>query len=97
MKFTLLGLPGLILIEPQIFEDRRGWFFESYRHDVFSKNGISDRFVQDNRSRSSKGVLRGLHYQLSPMAQAKLVSVTAGKVWDVAVDIRKSSKTFGCQ
>ena len=94
-KFTPLEIPDVILIEPKIFADARGFFYESYREDVFAQAGIKERFVQDNRSRSCKGVLRGLHYQLPPMAQAKLVSVTAGKVWDIAVDIRKSSKTFG--
>ena len=95
MKFTPVGIPGLILIEPRVFEDGRGWFFESYRHDVFSKNGIPDRFLQDNESKSSLGVLRGLHYQVEPHAQAKLVRILEGKVFDVVVDIRPGSPTFG--
>ena len=95
MKFTPLGIPGLILIEPRVFEDGRGYFFENYRHDVFSQNGIPERFVQDNESRSSLGALRGLHYQIQPHAQAKLVRVLKGKIFDVVVDIRQDSKTFG--
>lgn len=94
-KFTPLEIPDVILIEPKIFSDPRGFFFESYREDFFAEAGIKDRFLQDNHSLSSKGVLRGLHYQLEPAAQAKLVSVTAGRVLDIAVDIRRSSKTFG--
>lgn len=96
MKFTPLDIPGLVLIEPRIFDDSRGYFFESYRYDVFSKNGIHDRFVQDNESKSSLGVLRGLHYQIESYAQAKLVRVLKGKVFEVAVDIRPGSATFGC-
>lgn len=95
MKFTSLHLPGLVLIEPRVFQDGRGYFFESYRRDLFVKNGIQDSFVQDNESRSSLGALRGLHYQIEPRAQAKLVRVLKGKVFDVAVDIRPGSKTFG--
>ena len=95
MKFTPIGLPGLVLIEPRIFKDNRGYFFESYRHDVFSKNGIPERFVQDNESQSSLGTLRGLHYQIEPYAQAKLVRVLKGKVFEVVVDIRPDSPTFG--
>lgn len=95
MKFTPLAIPDVVLIEPKVYHDLRGYFYESYREDFFAKSGIRDRFVQDNCSRSSKGVLRGLHYQLPPMAQAKLVRVTAGRVYDVAVDLRKKSKTFG--
>ena len=96
VKFISLGLPGLLLIEPRVFEDSRGYFFESYRRDLFLKNGISEDFVQDNESRSSLGALRGLHYQIEPRAQAKLVRVLKGKVFDVAVDIRPGSETFGC-
>ncbi len=95
MKLTPLPIAGLILIEPRLFTDDRGFFFESYRRDLFVKNGISDSFVQDNESRSSLGALRGLHYQIEPFAQAKLVRVLKGKVFDVAVDIRPGSKTFG--
>ncbi len=97
MKFTALDIPGLVLIEPRLFTDGRGYFFESYRRDLFIKNGIQDSFVQDNESRSSMGALRGLHYQIEPLAQAKLVRVLKGKVFDVAVDIREGSKTFGKQ
>ena len=95
MKFIPLDIPEVMLIEPKVFPDARGYFYESYREDVFAKNGIHTHFVQDNCSRSSKGALRGLHYQIAPTTQAKLVRVTAGEVFDVAVDIRKSSKTFG--
>lgn len=94
-KFTPLEIPDVILIEPIVHNDARGFFYESYREDSFAGAGIKDRFIQDNHSLSAKGVLRGLHYQLPPMAQAKLVSVTAGRVLDIAVDIRRSSKTFG--
>lgn len=94
-KFTRLEIPDVILIEPKINLDSRGFFYESYREDAFAQEGISDRFVQDNRSCSHAGVLRGLHYQLPPRAQSKLVSVFRGRVFDVAVDIRRSSKTFG--
>jgi dTDP-4-dehydrorhamnose 3,5-epimerase len=95
MKFKALSIPDVILIEPRVFEDSRGFFYESYREDLFSQNGITQKFVQDNHSRSTKGVLRGLHYQIAPRAQAKLVRVVRGEVFDVAVDIRKDSKTFG--
>ena len=96
MKFIPTKIEGVVIIEPNVFEDSRGFFYESYRKDEFSKNGIHGEFVQDNRSRSVKGVLRGLHYQLAPHEQAKLVSVVSGKAFDVAVDIRPGSKTFGC-
>lgn len=95
MKFIPLEIPEVKLIEPKVYPDSRGYFYESYREDEFAQNGIHERFVQDNCSRSSKGVLRGLHYQIPPAAQAKLVRVTAGEVYDVAVDLRKNSKTFG--
>lgn len=95
MQFEKLKLEGLVLITPKIFEDDRGFFLESYNKKVFAENGINIDFVQDNYSESSKGVLRGLHYQIEPFVQDKLVCVTRGKVWDVAVDIRKKSKTFG--
>lgn len=88
--------PDLIVIEPRIFADERGWFMESYNQAVFEQAvGHAVSFVQDNHSFSKRGVLRGLHYQLPPHAQGKLVRVTQGRVWDVAVDIRKSSPTFG--
>jgi dTDP-4-dehydrorhamnose 3,5-epimerase len=85
----------VILIEPKLFGDSRGFFYESYREDLFAQNGIGARFVQDNQSRSAKGSLRGLHYQISPMEQSKLVRVVSGEVFDVVVDIRPGSKTFG--
>jgi dTDP-4-dehydrorhamnose 3,5-epimerase len=96
MKITRLAIPDIILIEPDVFGDERGFFFESFNQKAFDDaTGLSSTFVQDNHSRSSKGVLRGLHYQLLPKAQGKLVRVTQGEVFDVAVDIRKSSPTFG--
>jgi dTDP-4-dehydrorhamnose 3,5-epimerase len=93
-EFKHLKIPDLILIEPKIFHDERGFFLEAYKSSDFRRNGINVDFVQDNLAKSDRGVLRGLHYQLPPMAQGKLVSVIKGKVWDVAVDIRKSSPTF---
>ena len=96
MKVTDTQIPGVKLIEPLVFEDERGFFFESFNHKKFEEAiGYSVSFVQDNHSKSSKGVLRGLHYQLPPYAQGKLVRVVQGEVFDVAVDIRKSSPTFG--
>ena len=88
------SIPNVLIIQPKIHKDNRGYFFESYKKTNFSKNGLPTEFVQDNQSQSSKGVLRGLHYQLKH-AQGKLVSVIMGKVLDVAVDIRKGSPTFG--
>jgi dTDP-4-dehydrorhamnose 3,5-epimerase len=95
MSFTTCNIPGVIVIELTVFEDSRGYFFESYNQSVFKQNGIDYPFVQDNQSKSSYGVIRGLHYQLHPHAQAKLVRVLDGKILDVAVDIRKGSPTFG--
>lgn len=95
MKFTRLEIPDIILIEPKVFEDSRGMFFEFYHQLEFQKNGILPMFVQDNHSLSNRGILRGLHYQIDSKAQAKLVRVTRGEVYDVVVDIRKKSKTFG--
>ena len=95
MKFIQTSLPGVVLIQPAAFEDPRGFFFESYRKDIFARNGIPTEFVQENHSRSARGVLRGLHYQTGPKAQAKLMRVVKGEAFDVVVDIRKSSKTFG--
>lgn len=94
-SFKTLDLPGLMLIEGCVFPDSRGFFMESYKRSEFRQAGITDEFVQDNHSRSSKGVLRGLHYQKPPHAQSKLVRVVRGMVWDVAVDIRRGSPTFG--
>ena len=96
MKVTPLNIPDVLLIEPRVFEDARGFFFESFREDVFKKEtSLNVSFVQDNHSKSSQGVLRGLHYQLPPHAQGKLVRVIQGEVLDVAVDIRESSPTCG--
>jgi len=94
MKYTKLNIPDVILIEPQVFGDERGFFMETWRADEF-KSTIADlSFVQDNHSKSSQGILRGLHYQIK-QAQGKLVRVTTGKVFDVAVDLRKHSPFFG--
>lgn len=95
MHLTHTSLLGLWILEPKVFEDARGWFFESYNEKVFEELGITAKFVQDNVSYSRKGVLRGLHYQLEPMAQGKLVRVSKGEVFDVSVDIRRGSPTFG--
>ncbi|GAB4576216.1 MAG: dTDP-4-dehydrorhamnose 3,5-epimerase [Anaerolineae bacterium] len=96
MIFERLPLNGLILITPRVFEDERGFFLERYNQRVFQEQGGIDlMFVQDNHSRSTRGVLRGLHYQLPPFAQDKLVWVTRGEVFDVAVDLRLTSPTFG--
>ena len=96
MKITTLKIPDVLLIESSVFEDSRGFFFESFRQDLFQKETSLDvSFVQDNHSKSHQGVLRGLHYQLPPHAQGKLVHVIQGEVFDIAVDIRQSSPTFG--
>ena len=96
MKFTSQSIPDVILIEPAIHSDNRGYFVETFRQDVFEEElGFQVSFIQDNESKSTKGVLRGLHYQLPPYTQAKLARVIKGSVLDVAVDIRKSSPTFG--
>ncbi len=94
MKFIPLSIPDVILIEPKVFGDDRGFFMETWNEKDFAENGIDARFVQDNHSMSAKGILRGLHYQ-SNQIQGKIVRVTAGQVFDVAVDIRKSSPWFG--
>ena len=94
-EFKRLEIPGVILITPKVFSDERGFFMESYKESEFKANGINFEFKQDNHSKSSKNVLRGLHYQLEPYAQGKLVRVITGKIFDVAVDIRKGSPTFG--
>ena len=94
-KFTKTEIPDVIIFEPAVFADSRGYFMETYNEKLLTDNGITNKFVQDNQSKSTKGVLRGLHYQMEPYAQAKLVRVTKGKVLDVAVDIRKGSPTFG--
>jgi len=96
LKFTAQSIADVILIEPTVHGDDRGYFVETFRQDLFEEAlGYQINFVQDNESKSTKGVLRGLHYQLPPYAQAKLVRVIEGSVLDVAVDIRKSSPTFG--
>lgn len=96
MKATSLALPEVLLLEPRLFEDARGWFYESFNARGFAAaTGLDVEFVQDNHSRSARGVLRGLHYQLPPAAQGKLVRVVAGEVLDVAVDVRKSSPDYG--
>ena len=95
MEFRKTSIEGLIEIKPRIFKDSRGYFFESYQQKLFQENGISEIFVQDNQSYSTKGVLRGLHLQKEPYAQGKLVRVVMGKVLDVAVDVRPGSPTFG--
>jgi len=95
MPFHTCHIQGLVIVEPAIFADSRGYFFESYNEGLFKKNGIEATFVQDNQSRSMYGVIRGLHYQQPPHAQAKLVRVLEGKILDVAVDIRKNSPTYG--
>jgi dTDP-4-dehydrorhamnose 3,5-epimerase len=96
MKFTRLSIPDVILFEPKVFEDDRGYFYETFRQDILEEFlGFNITFCQDNESKSTYGVLRGLHYQLAPHAQTKLVRVIQGAVLDVAVDIRKGSPTFG--
>lgn len=96
MNFIKTSMEGLTLIEPKVFRDERGFFLESYSFQEFRDNGIDIQFVQDNHSRSNvAGVLRGLHYQDPPFAQNKLLRVTRGSVYDVAVDLRKNSPTFG--
>jgi len=94
MKIIETSLPGVIIIEPKVFRDERGYFLETFREDKLSEAGINKKFVQQNHSRSTKGTLRGLHYQLAH-PQGKLVRVARGKVFDVAVDIRIGSPTFG--
>jgi dTDP-4-dehydrorhamnose 3,5-epimerase len=95
MKYTETEIPGVWVIEPNVFADARGYFMEAYKEHEFEENIGKIHFIQDNESCSTKGVLRGLHYQLAPYAQSKLVRVIQGKVLDVAVDIRKNSPTFG--
>lgn len=94
MEFIPTSIPDVVLIKPKVFEDPRGFFMETYREEFFAANGMPNRFVQENHSRSQKGVLRGLHYQIH-QAQGKLLRVIAGEIFDVAVDIRLSSPTFG--
>ena len=95
MKVLKTEIRGLLVVKPDIFEDERGYFFESYNEKKFSESGIDIKFVQDNQSKSNYGVIRGLHYQLEPHSQAKLVRVLDGTIYDVAVDLRKGPPTFG--
>ncbi len=95
MPFITTDIPDLLVFEPKVFADSRGYFFESYNENIFLAQGLNIRFVQDNQSSSSYGVIRGLHYQLNPHAQTKLVRVLAGRIMDVAVDVRNGSPTYG--
>jgi dTDP-4-dehydrorhamnose 3,5-epimerase len=95
MAFIETPISGLVIFEPTVFYDERGYFFESYNRKVWADAGISVDFVQSNQARSTQGVLRGLHYQLAPMAQSKLVRVVEGEVLDVVVDLREDSPTYG--
>ncbi|MBN1242930.1 MAG: dTDP-4-dehydrorhamnose 3,5-epimerase [Spirochaetales bacterium] len=94
-EFRRDSIDGLIIVEPRAFPDERGFFMETYKDSEFARAGIVGPFVQDNHSMSARGVLRGLHFQRAPHAQGKLVRVVAGRVWDVAVDLRQGSPTFG--
>ena len=94
-NFKSLAIAEVILVEPKVFEDERGFFMETYKMPDFVASGIKENFVQDNHSRSTKGVLRGLHYQNPPFAQGKLVRAVLGEIFDVAVDVRKGSPTYG--
>lgn len=95
MPFIKTEFPGLLIFEPKIWEDDRGYFFESYNQKILSAEGVEINFVQDNQARSELGVIRGLHYQMDPFAQIKLIRVLSGNILDVAVDIRKGSPTYG--
>jgi dTDP-4-dehydrorhamnose 3,5-epimerase len=95
MPFTRTEFPGLVIFEPVVYEDSRGYFFESFSEKTLLNEGIDTRFVQDNQARSKYGVIRGLHYQLMPFPQAKFIRVLSGKILDVVVDIRKGSPTYG--
>lgn len=95
MEIIRTKIQDLLIIKPIVFEDNRGYFFESYNENIFQEKGLNLSFVQDNESKSGYGVIRGLHYQLAPYSQTKLVRVIAGKVFDIAVDLRKDSPTFG--
>lgn len=94
-KFIKSAIPEVLFVEPKIYNDERGYFFETFKYTEFLAQGVSRKFVQTNYSRSKRGVLRGLHYQCYPKAQAKLVQVVIGEIFDVAVDIRRSSPTYG--
>ena len=95
MPILKTDFPGLMVIQPNVFEDNRGYFFESYNQRVFLENGIDIHFVQDNQARSSYGIVRGLHFQLDPYAQTKLVRVISGRIIDAVVDLRRNSPTYG--
>lgn len=95
MNIVETGFDGLVILEPKVIEDPRGYFMESYRYDVLKSKGINIHFVQDNQSKSRRGVLRGLHYQNAPHQQTKLIRVLSGEILDVVVDLRKSKATFG--
>lgn len=95
MNIIETPIPGLLVIEPRVFADERGYFFESYNEKLFKESGLIYRYYQDNESKSRRGVIRGLHYQLAPYAQTKLIRVVHGTVYDVAVDLREGSPTFG--
>ncbi|MDX2280232.1 MAG: dTDP-4-dehydrorhamnose 3,5-epimerase [Saprospiraceae bacterium] len=95
MPFFETPIPGLLIFEPKILQDERGYFFESYNQRTWEEAGVTTRFVQDNQARSTRGVLRGLHYQAGEMAQAKLVRVIEGEVFDLALDLRTDSPTYG--
>jgi dTDP-4-dehydrorhamnose 3,5-epimerase len=95
MPFHQTGIPGLMVFEPKVFEDSRGYFFESYNERVCRESGIDTNFLQDNQAKSSYGVVRGLHYQLDPHSQTKFIRVLTGSILDVVVDLRKNSPSFG--
>ena len=94
MQVIKTEFPGLFILEPRVFKDKRGYFFESYNKNLFETNQVFYNFVQDNQSKSSYGVIRGLHYQIEPFAQTKLIRVFSGKIFDVVVDLRKNSPTY---
>jgi dTDP-4-dehydrorhamnose 3,5-epimerase len=95
MPFTPTEFPGLLIYEPRVFNDDRGYFFESYNENTFSADGVAMKFVQDNQARSTYGVIRGLHFQLAPHAQTKLIRSLSGSILDVVVDLRKRSPKYG--
>ncbi len=95
MPFTTTAFPGLLIYEPKVFEDSRGYFFESYNANAFLAGGVDIKFVQDNQAKSCYGVIRGLHFQLAPHAQTKLIRALAGSILDVVVDLRHGSPTYG--
>lgn len=95
MPFIKTDIPGLLVFEPKVFEDSRGYFFESYNENNFLAEGVNIRFVQDNQAKSSYGVIRGLHFQLAPHAQTKLIRTLSGSILDVVVDVRLGSPTYG--